>query len=125
LAASGAKVLLGARRHDRLEAIAQDIANAGGQVEIRPIEVTKRSDLTDFVKTAEDKFGRLDQIASSGFPLFSQATLQRSSKLPRLLGFRSVRKRNRLIPPSGRFDLFVIMREAVLKLASAPATFAG
>ncbi len=36
LAASGAKVLLGARRHDRLEAIAQDIANAGGDVEIRP-----------------------------------------------------------------------------------------
>jgi NADP-dependent 3-hydroxy acid dehydrogenase YdfG len=65
LAASGAKVLLGARRHDRLEAIAQDIANAGGQVEIRPIDVTKRSDLTDFVKTAEDKFGRLDVLISN------------------------------------------------------------
>jgi NADP-dependent 3-hydroxy acid dehydrogenase YdfG len=65
LAASGAKVLLGARRHDRLEAIAQDIANAGGQVEIRPVDVTKRSDLTDFVKTAEDKFGRLDVLISN------------------------------------------------------------
>jgi NADP-dependent 3-hydroxy acid dehydrogenase YdfG len=65
LAASGAKVLLGARRHDRLEAIALDIANAGGQVEIRPIDVTKRSDLTDFVKTAEDKFGRLDVLISN------------------------------------------------------------
>ena len=65
LAASGAKVLLGARRHDRLEAIAQDIANAGGDVEIRTIDVMKRSDLTDFVKAAEDKFGRLDVLISN------------------------------------------------------------
>ena len=65
LAASGAKVLLGARRHDRLEAIAQDIAKAGGDVEIRSIDVLKRGDLTDFVKTAEDKFGRLDVLISN------------------------------------------------------------
>jgi NADP-dependent 3-hydroxy acid dehydrogenase YdfG len=62
LAAAGAKVILGARRADRLETIASDIRESKGEVEIQAIDVTKREDLALFVKKAQDRFGRLDVL---------------------------------------------------------------
>jgi NADP-dependent 3-hydroxy acid dehydrogenase YdfG len=65
LAASGAKVLLGARRFDRLEAIAADIRKNKGEVDLQAIDVSKREDLASFVKKAQDRFGRLDVLISN------------------------------------------------------------
>ncbi len=65
LAAAGAKVLLGARRTDRLEAVAAGIKKSGGEVEIQAIDVTRREDLASFVKLAQDRFGRLDVLISN------------------------------------------------------------
>jgi NADP-dependent 3-hydroxy acid dehydrogenase YdfG len=65
LAASGAKVLLGARRADRLGAIADDIRAKKGEVDIQVIDVSKREDLTSFVKKAQDRFGRLDVLINN------------------------------------------------------------
>src|SRR5262245_52158874 len=65
LAASGAKVVLGARRIDRLEAIASDIRRSRGEVEVQALDVTKRDNLDAFVKLAQDKFGRLDVLISN------------------------------------------------------------
>jgi NADP-dependent 3-hydroxy acid dehydrogenase YdfG len=62
LAAAGAKVILGARRADRLETIANDIRKSKGDVDIQAIDVTKREDLALFVKKAQDRFGRLDVL---------------------------------------------------------------
>jgi NADP-dependent 3-hydroxy acid dehydrogenase YdfG len=62
LAAAGAKVVLGARRLDRLEAIAADIRKSGGEAEIQAIDVSKREDLMRLVKKAQDRFGRLDVL---------------------------------------------------------------
>ena len=62
LAAAGAKVILGARRADRLETIANDIRKSKGEVDIQAIDVTRREDLTLFVKKAQDRFGRLDVL---------------------------------------------------------------
>jgi NADP-dependent 3-hydroxy acid dehydrogenase YdfG len=62
LAAAGAKVVLGARRLDRLEAIAAGIRKSGGEAEIQAIDVSKREDLTRLVKVAQDRFGRLDVL---------------------------------------------------------------
>ena len=62
LAASGAKVILGARRADRLEAIAADIRKNKGEVDLHVIDVSKREDLISFVKKAQDRFGRLDVL---------------------------------------------------------------
>jgi NADP-dependent 3-hydroxy acid dehydrogenase YdfG len=62
LAASGAKVILGARRADRLKAIADDIRKSKGDVDVQAIDVTKRQDLVSFVKKAQDRFGRLDVL---------------------------------------------------------------
>jgi NADP-dependent 3-hydroxy acid dehydrogenase YdfG len=62
LAAAGAKVILGARRADRLETIANDIRKNKGEVDIQAIDVTRREDLALFVKKAQDRFGRLDVL---------------------------------------------------------------
>jgi NADP-dependent 3-hydroxy acid dehydrogenase YdfG len=62
LAASGAKVVLGARRADRLEAIAADIGKTKGEVDFHVMDVSKREDLAAFVRKAQDRFGRLDVL---------------------------------------------------------------
>ncbi len=62
LAAAGAKVVLGARRADRLETIANDISTSKGEVDVQALDVTKREDLALFVKKAQDRFGRLDVL---------------------------------------------------------------
>jgi NADP-dependent 3-hydroxy acid dehydrogenase YdfG len=65
LAAAGAKVVLGARRADRLESIAGDIRKNKGDVEVQAIDVSKREDLALFVQKAQDRFGRLDVLISN------------------------------------------------------------
>lgn len=62
LAKNGAKLILGARRVDRLEKIADDIRKDGGVVEIKSLDVTSRSDTKSFVDFAKEKFGRVDVL---------------------------------------------------------------
>jgi NADP-dependent 3-hydroxy acid dehydrogenase YdfG len=65
LAARGASVVLGARRTDRLEALADDIRRQGGRAAVRTVDVTSRDDLTALVKLAVDEFGRLDVLVGN------------------------------------------------------------
>lgn len=60
LASKGAKVVLGARRLDKLEAIAAEIERSGGQVAFQELDVTRQSDNDALVKLAKEKFGRVD-----------------------------------------------------------------
>lgn len=62
LAQHGAKVVLGARRTDKLQLIAEDILKAGGTAEVRTVDVRKRNDLKEFVDFAHRKFGRIDVL---------------------------------------------------------------
>ena len=62
LAAQGAKVVLGARRADRLDAIVKDIINAGGQAVAVVTDVTKLEDVRKLVDTAKKTYGRVDVI---------------------------------------------------------------
>lgn len=77
LASKGAKVVLGARREDRLKRIADEIGKAGGQAVYRELDVTKPSDNDAIVMLAKDAFGRLDVI-------FLNAGLMPSSMLSAL-----------------------------------------
>ena len=52
LAGRGAKVVLGARRADRLEALAARIAAAGGEAAYTATDVARRHDLQNLVKLA-------------------------------------------------------------------------
>jgi NADP-dependent 3-hydroxy acid dehydrogenase YdfG len=65
LAERGAKVVLGARGLDRLEALARRIAAAGGEVAYAQTDVRRRKDLTSLVKLALDRYGQLDVLISN------------------------------------------------------------
>ena len=65
LAAAGAYVLLGARRTDRLEQIAGEIREAGGIVEVRPLDVTNRQAMVEFAQRAMDLWGRIDVLINN------------------------------------------------------------
>lgn len=60
LASKGAKVVLGARRADKLEKIVGEITRAGGHAVFQELDVTKQSDNDAIVELAKNSFGRLD-----------------------------------------------------------------
>jgi NADP-dependent 3-hydroxy acid dehydrogenase YdfG len=64
LADRGARVVLGSRAEQELAATADAIAARGGQVAYRGTDVTRPEDLRALVGLAEQRFGRLDVLAS-------------------------------------------------------------
>lgn len=62
LASQGAKVVLGARREDRLKSIVEEIKASGGQAAYQTLDVTKPADNEAIVKLAETTFGPVDVI---------------------------------------------------------------
>lgn len=62
LAQNGAKVVLGARREERLQALVKDITAAGGLASYVVTDVTKPEDLKALVAQAQADFGGLDVI---------------------------------------------------------------
>ena len=62
LASHGAKVVLGARRKNRLQELVTAIAAQGGQAAYRVTDVTNPADLTALVDLAKTKFGGIDVI---------------------------------------------------------------
>lgn len=65
LAAAGARVLLGARRTDKLERVADDIRMAGGVAEIKALDVSDRAAMAEFAKTALELWGRVDVLVNN------------------------------------------------------------
>lgn len=65
LAADGHRVLLGARRVDRLQQLQADITAGGGTAEAVALDVTDREDVARFVSDAVERHGRLDAYVSN------------------------------------------------------------
>jgi NADP-dependent 3-hydroxy acid dehydrogenase YdfG len=65
LAQRGARVVLGARRADQLEAIANEIRTSGGEAACRPTDVSNRDDMASLCGLASDRYGRLDVLISN------------------------------------------------------------
>jgi NADP-dependent 3-hydroxy acid dehydrogenase YdfG len=65
LAAHGARVVIGARRTERLQSIAADIDQARGIVRYRSLDVTDRADMEAFVAYAESEFGVVDVLVNN------------------------------------------------------------
>ncbi|WP_375784607.1 SDR family oxidoreductase [Bradyrhizobium sp. Pha-3] len=78
LAANGAHVVIGARRTDRLKALAETIAAAGGSVRMRALDVVSRQDTQAFVDYAKEQFGRVDVMVNNAgvMPLSPLASLK-------------------------------------------------
>jgi NADP-dependent 3-hydroxy acid dehydrogenase YdfG len=62
LAGKGAKVVLGARREDRLKELVEEIRSNGGQAVAQVMDVVNPSDNTAIVELAKEHFGRVDVI---------------------------------------------------------------
>ena len=62
LAGKGAKVVLGARRTDKLEQIVKEIEKDGGEAAFQELDVTNAPQNDEIVKLAKDRFGRVDAI---------------------------------------------------------------
>lgn len=78
LAARGARVVLGARRGERLQRLADAIAAAGGTAVACTLDVTDRADVQAFAGHALERFGRIDAIVNNAgvMPLSPLAALK-------------------------------------------------
>ncbi|OON63057.1 oxidoreductase [Massilia sp. KIM] len=65
LAAQGMRVILGARRTDRLVALANEIRAAGGVAEVAQLDVTDLDSMRRFVDFAVDLHGRVDVLINN------------------------------------------------------------
>ncbi len=68
LAKAGAKLVLGARRLDKLQAVAARVLELGGQAEVMVCDVGRREQVQALLALAQSRFGRVDAaIANAGF----------------------------------------------------------
>lgn len=65
LAGRGAKLVLGARRSDRLEALAGRIVAGGGETVYAPTDVKRREDLSKLVDLGCERFGKVDVLINN------------------------------------------------------------
>lgn len=65
LASRGAKVLMGARRTDRLDAIAEDLRGSGAEVATWSLDVTDIVSMQEFAQTALNLWGRIDVLVNN------------------------------------------------------------
>ncbi|HTD88241.1 MAG TPA: SDR family oxidoreductase [Candidatus Binatia bacterium] len=76
LSAQGASVALGARRADRLQALADELTGSGGKALAVTMDVTNRDQVKKLVDTAVQKFGRIDVMINNA-GLMQQSPLER------------------------------------------------
>ncbi len=78
LAEQGHHLVVGARRSERLAALADEIQGNGGSVRYRTLDVTSLEDVNAFAKSAIDAFGRIDVIVNNAgvMPLSPLAALK-------------------------------------------------
>jgi NADP-dependent 3-hydroxy acid dehydrogenase YdfG len=65
LAERGAKVVLGARRAERLAALADRVARAGGEAAYTPTDVRKRDDMSALIRLACDQYSKVDVLINN------------------------------------------------------------
>lgn len=65
LAKKGARLMLGARREDRLQALTDEIVSNGGQAAYRVTDVTSHSEVQALVDAAVEQFGPVDVLINN------------------------------------------------------------
>lgn len=78
LAAAGMKLVVGARRVERLQTLVEQIRAAGGEAEFQPLDVTRREEMEAFIAFVEARFGRVDVLVNNAglMPLSPLAALK-------------------------------------------------
>ena len=65
LAALGARVVLAARRKDKLDALVAELTNAGGQAIAYQTDVTSQEEVKTLIQGAVDTYGRIDVLINN------------------------------------------------------------
>ena len=65
LAKSGAKIMLAARREDRLKEIVADIEKAGGTARYQITDVTSQADVAALAKATKEAYGKIDVLVNN------------------------------------------------------------
>lgn len=65
MSAAGAKVVIGARRVNRLEALAGELNASGGEALALALDVTSQANVAAFVEAARARFGRIDVMINN------------------------------------------------------------
>lgn len=78
LGRAGFQLMLGARRTDRLAALAEEIRAGGGEADTRQLDVTDRASVAAFADAARQVFGRVDVIVNNAgvMPLSLMASMK-------------------------------------------------
>ena len=78
LARHGARVVLGARRKDRIDEVVKEISAEGGKAVGFTVDVTKRPEVEALIKGAVDSFGRVDVMVNDAgiMPIAPMAALK-------------------------------------------------
>ena len=78
LAAAGATLVLGARRQERLDTLAEELRAAGARVATHHLDVTDRASVAAFAQAGRDAFGRVDAIVNNAgiMPLSLMASMK-------------------------------------------------
>src|SRR5688572_28991562 len=86
LARDGARLVLCARRTERLQAAVDEIRAAGGEAVAITADVTREADMTAFVARAVECFGRLDvMMCNAGFGVYGAIDQVALSHVERML----------------------------------------
>ena len=65
LASAGAKVVLGARRTEKLNARVEEITSKGGEAIAATLDVREKDSVASFLDAAFNKYGRLDCVINN------------------------------------------------------------
>ena len=86
LAALGARVVLGARRADRLQALVEDIRQAGGEAVHAVTDVTSKAQVQALVDAGRAAFGRVDvMVNNAGLMAIAPISQLRSDEWDRMI----------------------------------------
>ncbi|NWK79457.1 SDR family oxidoreductase [Aquitalea sp. LB_tupeE] len=86
LVALGARVVLGARRGDRLQALVEEIRQAGGEAVHAVTDVTRKEDVQALVEAGRAAFGRIDvMINNAGLMAIAPMSQLRSDEWDRMI----------------------------------------
>ena len=91
LAAAGARVVLAARRLERLEELASKLDAAGGETHVVGCDVTEESEVDRLVAATLDRFGRVDVLVNNaGITEVVSAEQESLASFQRILGVNLV-----------------------------------
>lgn len=132
LAGAGAAVVLGARRADRIDALASEIRAAGGRATGVTVDVTRADDLQLLTDTAVSTYSRLDVLVSSaGIGPISPMTARRRTDWDAMIDvnlrgvLNGIDAAMPIFEQQGRGHFVTIVSTAGLKIVPTMAVYAA